>query len=115
MPFPVPAAPIPAPSTATSSPAPAIAPDAIPFRAWHFAEGNSRNGFETYFSLLNLSDQPASVSAQYNRDDGIRLTQWLGIEPHARLSLSANDIVGAKAFGASFYADQEIVVERTTL
>ncbi|HZO28714.1 MAG TPA: hypothetical protein VFH48_22295 [Chloroflexota bacterium] len=87
----------------------------VPFRAWHFAEGNSRNGFETYFTLLNLADEPASVSAQYNRDDGIRLTQWLGIEPHARLSLNANDVVGAKAFGASFFADQDIVVERTTI
>ena len=94
---------------------PSLDTGAVPFRAWHFAEGNSRNGFETYFTLLNLADQPASVSAQYHRDDGIRLTQWLGIEPHARLSLNANDIVGAKAFGASFFADQDIVVERTTI
>jgi len=97
--------------------APAIPPldgGAVPFRAWYFAEGNSRNGFDTFFSLLNLSDQPASVSAQYSRDDGIRLTQWLGIEPHARLSLNANDVVGARAFGTSFFSDQDIVVERTT-
>ena len=87
---------------------------ALPLRAWYFAEGNSRSGFETYFTLLNLSDQPASVSAQYNRDDGIRLAQWLGIEPRARLSLNANVVVGARAFGASFFADQDIVVERTT-
>jgi hypothetical protein len=92
------------------------APDAEsrPLRAWHFAEGNSRNGFETYFALRNLSDQPASVMANYNRDDGIRLVQWLGIEPRQRVSLSANDIVGARAFGASFFADRDIVVERTT-
>src|SRR3954447_17445569 len=83
-------------------------------RAWHFAEGNSRSGFETYFTLRNLSDQSASVTAQYNRDDGIRLQQWIGIEPGARLSLNANDVVGAHAFGASFFADQDIVVERTT-
>jgi hypothetical protein len=115
MPFPAPAVPISAPSTQTTASPASPAADAVPFQAWHFAEGNSRNGFETYFSLLNLADQPASVSAQYNRDDGIRLTQWLGIEPHSRLSLSANDIVGARAFGASFYADQDIVVERTTI
>ena len=48
------------------------------FRAWHFAEGNSRNGFETFFTLLNLSDGPASVTAQYNRDDGIRLLHGSG-------------------------------------
>ena len=94
---------------------PSLDTGAVPFRAWHFAEGNSRNGFETYFTLLNLADEPASVSAHYNRDDGIRLMQWLGIEPHARLSLNANDVVGAKAFGASFFADQDIVVERTTI
>ena len=92
------------------------APDAesLPLRAWHFAEGNSRNGFETYFTLLNLTDQPASVMVNYNRDDGIRLVQWLGIEPRQRLSLGANDIVGTRAFGASFFSDQNIVVERTT-
>ena len=88
--------------------------DSLPLRAWHFAEGNSRNGFETYFTLLNLADQPASVMVNYNRDDGIRLVQWLGIEPRQRLSLNANDIVGARAFGASFFSDQNIVVERTT-
>jgi hypothetical protein len=119
--FPIPATAAPALPTAEPS-APAVAAPAlpasdagtVPFRAWHFAEGNSRNGFETYFTLLNLSDQPASVSAKYNRDDGIRLTQWLGIEPRARLSLNANDVVGARAFGASFVSDQDIVVERTT-
>jgi hypothetical protein len=83
-------------------------------RAWHFAEGNSRSGFETFFTLVNLADAPASVTAQYNRDDGIRLQQWIGIEPGARVSLKANDVVGAHAFGASFFADQDIVVERTT-
>ncbi len=93
---------------------PAIEPSSLPLRAWHFAEGNSRNGFETYFTLVNLSDHSAGVTALYNRDDGIRLTQWMGIEPHARLSLNANDIVGKRAFGASFLADQDIVVERTT-
>jgi hypothetical protein len=105
------AAPAAAPASETG---PAVNADAAPFRTWHFAEGNSRNGFETYFTLLNLSGQPASVSAQYNRDDGIRLMQWLGIEPHARVSLKANDIIGAKAFGASFFSDQDVVVERTT-
>ena len=92
------------------------APDGreMPLRAWHFAEGNSRNGFETFFTLRNLSDQAAGVTAYYNRDDGIRLVQWLGIEPRARLSLKANDVVGPRAFGASFFADQDVVVERST-
>ncbi|HZO26960.1 MAG TPA: hypothetical protein VFH48_13340 [Chloroflexota bacterium] len=94
--------------------APAPDPESLPLRAWHFAEGNSRNGFETYFTLLNLTDQPASVMVNYNRDDGIRLVQWLGIEPRQRVSLNANDVVGARAFGASFFSDQNIVVERTT-
>jgi hypothetical protein len=49
-----------------------------------FRRGNSRNGFETYFTLLNLSDQPASALHSTTGDDGIRLVQWLGIEPRAR-------------------------------
>ena len=85
-----------------------------PFRSWYFAEGNSRREFQTYFSVLNLSDQPASVMAFYDRDDGIRLVQWLGVSPNARLSFGANDIVGPRAFGASFFSDQDIVVERST-
>jgi hypothetical protein len=94
--------------------APAPDPENLPLRAWHFAEGNSRNGFETYFTLLNLTDEPASVMVNYNRDDGIRLVQWLGVEPRQRVSLNANEVVGARAFGASFFSDQNIVVERTT-
>lgn len=111
------------PVPATPSPSPAATPAAsaaqrgtadLPLRTWHFAEGNARSQFDTYFTLLNLSERPASVMVQYNRDDGIRLVQWLGIEPRARVSLKANDIVGAKAFGASFFSDQDIVVERST-
>jgi hypothetical protein len=86
-----------------------------PLRTWHFAEGNGHAEYQTYFSLLNLADQPASVTVQYQRDDGIRLVQWLGIEPHARLSFHANEIIGQRAFGASFFADQDIVVERSTI
>src|SRR6187397_2150761 len=54
-------------------------------RTWYFAEGNSRRDFQTFFTLLNLTDQPASVTAAYDRDDGIRLMQWLGIEPKGRV------------------------------
>src|SRR5687768_16036917 len=55
--------PLPLPASATVP-----LPESTPLRAWYFAEGNSRNGFETYFTLLNLSDQPAGVTALYNRD-----------------------------------------------
>ena len=101
-------------ATATSTPSAARAAGETPLRAWHFADGNSRSQFQTYFMLVNLSDQPASVTAQYSRDDGIRLVQWLGIEPRARLSVDANAVVGERSFGASFFADQDIVVERST-
>jgi hypothetical protein len=88
--------------------------DEAPMRSWHFAEGNSGQDFQTFFSFLNLSDRPASVMAYYHRDDGIRVVQWLGIEPRARLSLNAREIVGRRAFGASFTSDEDIVVERST-
>ena len=42
-------------------------------RVWHFAEGNSRHEFQTFFSFLNLSEEATSVMGYYNRDDGIRL------------------------------------------
>lgn len=85
-----------------------------PLRTWYFAEGNSRRDFQTFFTVLNLSDQPTSVTVSYQRDDGIRLMQWLGVEPNARLSFNANEVVGPRAFGASFSADHDIVVERST-
>ncbi|MBA2450292.1 MAG: hypothetical protein H0V51_19940 [Chloroflexi bacterium] len=85
-----------------------------PLRAWHFAEGNSRHEFQTFFSVLNLSDRPASVTANYHREDGIRMVQWLGVEPRSRVSLDVGEIVGQHAFGASFAADEDVVVERST-
>jgi hypothetical protein len=85
-----------------------------PFRSWHFAEGVNGSQFQTYFSLFNLADQPASVVAHYHRDDGIRLTQWFGIPAATRLSFSVDQIVGPHAFGASFYSDQDVAVERST-
>jgi len=85
-----------------------------PLRTWEFAEGNSRRDFQTFFSILNTTDSPASVTASYQRDDNIRLTQWLGVPARGRISLNANEVVGAKAFGASFSSDQDVVVERST-
>lgn len=99
---------------APASAEPAATATEQPFRAWHFAEGNSHHDFQSYFSFLNLADRPASVMAYYTREDGIRLVQWFGIEPRARLSFGADDIVGRYAFGASFFSDQDIVAERST-
>lgn len=97
-----------------ADPTPTIDPADAPLRTWYFAEGNSRHEFQTFFTVFNLTDQPASVTASYQRDDGIRLVQWLGVEPGARVSFSANDVVGPRAFGATFTADQNVVVERST-
>jgi hypothetical protein len=85
-----------------------------PLRAWHFAEGISRGDFLTFFSVPNLSDHPASIMAHYHREDGIRLVQWFGVEPRARLSLNMREIVGPRPFGASFYSNQDVVVERSS-
>ena len=101
-------------SPARADTAPAASPPDAPLRTWYFAEGNSRHEFQTFFTVLNLAAQPASVTISYQRDDGIRLMQWVGIEPNARLSFNANDVVGPRAFGASFSADQDIVVERSS-
>lgn len=84
-------------------------------RVWHFAEGRSSGEIRTYFLIHNLRDQPTAVRAEYQRDDGIRLTQWLGVPARGRVSFDAGDIVGQGSFGASFYADSEIVVERSIL
>ncbi len=85
-----------------------------PLRTWHFAEGITRGDFQTFFSVLNLSDRPASITAHYHREDGIRLVQWFGVGPRARLSISVQEIVGPQAFGASFYASEDVVVERSS-
>lgn len=100
--------------SASADPAPVSDPGSSSLRSWYFAEGNSRHEFQTFFTVLNLADQPTSVTISYQRDDGIRLMQWVGIEPNARISFNANDVVGPRAFGASFTADRDIVVERST-
>jgi hypothetical protein len=84
-----------------------------PFRSWGFAEGNSRHEFATYFALMMLTDQPASVMVYFDRDDGIRWVQRLGVPPQARLSSSASDIVGSQSIGAGFIGHQNILGERT--
>ncbi len=58
-----------------------------------------------------MTDSPDGVIPSYQRDH-IRLTQWRGVPPRGRISLSANEVVGAKAFGASFSSDQDILTAR---
>jgi hypothetical protein len=84
-------------------------------RVWHFAEGLTRGEFRSYFLVSNLNDRPTSVRAEYQREDGTPLTQWFGVPAQDRVSFGAGHFVGPTTFGVSFYAERDVVVERSIL
>ena len=71
-------------------------------RVWHFAEGLTRADIQSYFLVHNLEDRPTSVRAEYQREDGVKLTQNFGVPPRGRVSIGAGDLLGPTAFGVSF-------------
>ncbi|MDR7420171.1 MAG: VCBS repeat-containing protein [Armatimonadota bacterium] len=99
----------------TSGHADAGAPQ--PERTWYFAEGATHSGFELFYLVLNPGDQAVTVSATYvRRAPAEPVTITYDVGPRTRRTIWVNvehPILDNDEFGATFVADQPIVVERS--
>ncbi|MDD5448004.1 MAG: DUF5719 family protein, partial [Actinomycetota bacterium] len=65
---------------------------------WDFAEGTTRDGFETYLCLANPANRPANLSIKYITSEGGTssvVSKTMKLEAGFRKTIRVNDVVGS--------------------
>jgi peptidoglycan/xylan/chitin deacetylase (PgdA/CDA1 family) len=63
-----------------------------PRATWYFAEGTTRDGFDTYICLQNPGGQEATVTLDYFLVNGARVTRNdIKVRPRSRFTIAAHD------------------------
>jgi beta-lactamase class A len=84
-----------------------------PAREWYFAEGTTREGFETWLCLANPGAEEAHAVIRALSDNGTALNHSLSIPAFSRQSLLMNDLVGpGRDIALCVTADIPILAER---
>ena len=61
---------------------------------FYFAEGTCRPGFETYICIQNPELAPSQVRITYFKGDSTTQEQVLIVDPHSRMTVRVNDLLG---------------------
>lgn len=81
-------------------------------KEWHFAEGTTAWGFETWYLIANPSGNDATVEITCLGNDGSEVSANYEVPARTRKTVNAKDIVPNADISASIKADTEIAVER---
>jgi hypothetical protein len=88
-------------------------------RAFYFAEGTCRPGFDTYFCIQNPGEVAAEVKLTFMKGDGTSRADRLIVPPKSRATVNARDRLGTGDDAAHDFStiiectnDQAIVAER---
>jgi hypothetical protein len=84
---------------------------------WYFAAGALSESFDTSFAIMNPSDSPTSVTAQFLRSDAAPVSRAISLPPHSRSILRPRDLgIGGASVALALSAGDGvgIVAERTT-
>jgi len=84
-----------------------------PATEWYFAEGTTREGFETWLCLANPGEEAARVSVDYLLSGAEKVVRTYNISPHCRLSIPLSDELGTDLdVSASIHSSRPILAER---
>lgn len=84
-----------------------------PVVRWFFAEGSTQPPFETWFVVLNPTNQSANLRFIFQLQGGGTVAHDFTVGPRARFSLWANPILPNQAFSTRLDADQPVYAERS--
>ncbi len=82
-------------------------------RVWYFAEGSTKDSFETFLILFNPGDTPVNAVITYMQADGSQAEQRARIPAHQRLPINVDELLPDAEFGIQIVASQPIAAERT--
>jgi len=84
-----------------------------PMTEWSFAEGTTRQGFETYLTLLNPNERMATAEVRYQFPDGYVQDKSYTLNANSRFTINvAADIGDAKDVATTVISSLPIVAER---
>ncbi|HEX9014641.1 MAG TPA: DUF5719 family protein, partial [Chloroflexota bacterium] len=83
-----------------------------PSKSWYFAEGTTKDGFDTWLLMQNPNTVPTTVTITFYKDDGTTATQKMLIPHVSRESLMVDLVLPDSNMGMKVEADQPIVAER---
>jgi hypothetical protein len=84
-----------------------------PSKVWYFAEGDSRDEFDSSVALFNPNAEPANVKVQIIRTDGRPSEETVPVPGFTRRTLALNDIVPNARFSLRLESDVPIAAERS--
>lgn len=84
---------------------------ALPSEQWHFAEGYTGNGFDTYLLVFNPDEKEAAVEVHLMYAEGEKVVH-LSVPTRSRRTLRVNDVLPGKEFSTFLTSDLPVVVER---
>lgn len=82
-------------------------------KTWYLAEGNTRQGLETWILMLNPNDVPAIATTTYMKEDGSTVVRSYLVPHRSRISVYVNPEVNDSRVAAKVESDIPIVVERS--
>ena len=84
-----------------------------PGTEWHFAEGCTREGFQTWLCLVNPQERRAGVTVEYFTAGGRKVSRETTVAPRSRVTLDVNRDVGpGEDVSSRVTSDLPIVAER---
>ncbi len=82
-------------------------------RVWHFAEGFTGSGFDTWLILTNMRSKGTVANITYMTSKGIAKRRRIRLAPGTRASVHVNNDMRQKSFSIKVSARLPIVVERS--
>lgn len=84
-----------------------------PVEEWWFAEGCTREGYDTWITLANPSEAAVNAQILYIVEDGQEIVRNYLIEPNRRITVCAVDDIGKdRSFSFKIESQQPILAER---
>lgn len=83
-----------------------------PSKNWYFAEGSTRNGFDSWILLQNPLPAPANVLLTFLTPEGRQVQHSIVVPPNSRRSVYANLVAPNLDFATIVSSDQPVVAER---
>ena len=83
-------------------------------RAWYFAEGTTREGFEEWICLLNPGDEPTEAHISYMLDGGGALSKEYGLPSGQRITIDVSrDVEPNRDVSLLITSGEPILAERS--
>jgi hypothetical protein len=84
-----------------------------PSKTWYMAEGNTKDGYDTWLLMMNPNDAAATATVTYMKEEGAPVTKSYTVPAHSRSSVYVDPEAPNTRLGIKVDSSLPIVAERT--